>query len=253
MDNVKKIAEKRDKMREKENNRIEQSEKINEEVFGSEKGETKEIENNPVKKHGFGEVHGGKKRADKKSGSTKKSVKKREKKKGKDLVDLLQHKNIILENIRKELDQTKELLEIKEDRLLRMVAEFDNFKKRINREQNLLKKRMYADVLGDLLPVLDDFDRAFEAQKDPVDDFSKGIKLIHNRLNGILTNLGIEEIDANGQTFNPEFHEAMGEIETDMVEVGKVAHVVQKGYMLDNVVIRPARVIVSGTKKGKKE
>jgi molecular chaperone GrpE len=253
VDNGKKIAEKIDKLREKHSDSVEQSEKVKGMLFENEKGEGKKIESNSVKQHGFGEVHGGKKRADKKGGSTKKSLKKREKNKGKDLVDLLQHKNVMLEDMRKELNQTKELLEVKEDRLLRMVAEFDNFKKRISREQNLLRKRMYADVLGDLLPVLDDFDRAFEAQKDPGDDFSKGIKLIHNRLNGILVHLGIKEIKANGQTFNPEFHEAMGEIESDTVAVGKVAHVMQKGYMFDNVVVRPARVIVSGAKKEKKE
>ncbi len=219
----------------------------------AEKEKRKEIKENPVKRHNLEKVYGGKKGTGEKEKKSRKYVKKSGKKGKKDLVDLLHHKNEILEKMRRELDQTKQLIEVKEDRLLRMIAEFDNFKKRINREQVLLKKRMYIDILGNLIPVLDDFDRAFQMQIGPGDDFQKGIKLIYNRLDSILRQLGIKEIDTEGQIFKPEFHEAVGEVEDEGIEAGKVAHVVQKGYTFDELVIRPAKVIVAGEKKKKKK
>jgi molecular chaperone GrpE len=220
-----------------------------------EKKEKKEIKikEDPVKKQDLGKVDGGKKGTGKKEKNSKKHVKKSGKRGGKDLVDLLHHKNEILEKMRRELEQAKQLIEVKEDRLLRMIAEFDNFKKRINREQILLKKRMYVDVLGNLIPVLDDFDRAFQTQSGPGDDFKEGIKLICNRLDSIMKELGIKEIDAEGQIFKPEFHEALGEVEDEGIGVGKVAHVVLKGYMFDELVIRPAKVMVAGEKKKKEK
>lgn len=192
-----------------------------------------------------------KKGKEKISSDSRKSEKKAGKKGDKELVRIINEKDEMIEKMREEVEETKRLLENKEDRLLRMIAEFDNFRKRIGREQDLRRKRMYADVLEDILPVLDDFDRAFEIENDHGDDFTKGMKLIHNRLNGILEKLGIKEIDAEGNRFNPEFHEAMGEVESEEVEPGNVAHVVLKGYRFDGMVIRPAKVMVA--KKKEKE
>ncbi|MDZ7860159.1 MAG: nucleotide exchange factor GrpE [Candidatus Krumholzibacteriota bacterium] len=203
----------------------------------------------PVNNKVFENSPGIKKGKEKKSPNSKKSEKSVDKKGDKELVRALNEKDEIIEEMRDELEETKQLLKNKEDRLLRMIAEFDNFRKRIGREQDLRRKRMYADVLENILPVLDDFDRAFEIEKNHGDDFTKGIKLIHNRLNGILEKLGIKEIDAEGNRFNPEYHEAMGEVESEGVESGNVAHVVLKGYTFDGMVIRPAKVIVAKKKE----
>jgi len=162
-----------------------------------------------------------------------------------DLVGLVHRKNEVLEQMRSKLEETQELLNRKEDRLMRVMAEFENYKKRTHREQDLHKKRMHSSILVEMLPVLDDFDRAMETGNDSKANFYDGIKLIHNRLKDILNRMGLKEIRAEGEKFDPRLHEAMGQEQIDEMEPGTVSTVILKGYTLDDMVVRPARVMVA--------
>lgn len=162
----------------------------------------------------------------------------------KDLLDLLEHKNEMLETMREKIDKMEEKLDSKEDRILRMVAEFDNYKKRITREQDLRRDQMYADILRELLPVLDDFDRALEMDIEQENAFFEGIRLVYQSFRDILGGIGLEEVEAEGREFDPRYHEAMGTVESDEEE-GQIAYVVLKGYKYNDIVVRPARVMVS--------
>lgn len=163
----------------------------------------------------------------------------------KDLVELLEKKNEMIQAIENKLLETEEELKSKEDKLLRMAAEFENYKKRTRREWDLLQKKANAELLTGLLGVLDDFDRAFEADDDPEDHFHSGIRMIYGQFMDIVSRVGLTEVAAEGLPFDPTYHEAVGEAQSDEVETGCVLHVVQKGYVLNDQLLRPARVIVA--------
>jgi molecular chaperone GrpE len=184
---------------------------------------------------------------------TEKKVKskKRSKKHGtKHLAELLSRKNDILQAMENQMEKVEQDLKIKEDKMLRMAAEFENYKKRTRREWELHQKIANADLLTDILGVLDDFDRAFESAEDTEDRFFGGIRMIHNQLLDVLLKAGLTEIDAEHKVFDPQFHEAMGESESDEIETGRVLYIVQKGYLLNDQLLRPARVIVVKEKEG---
>lgn len=207
----------------------------NAEMVGEDAEEMREEENSSADKQEPG----------RKSRGEKAEKKKKKQKDDKDLMDLIQHKNEMLEKMREKIERQEEELKDKEDRTLRIVAEFDNYKKRICREQDLQQDKMYADILKELLPVLDDFDRALEMDIEEGNNFFQGIKLVYQSFRDILGRMGLSEIEAQGKEFNPRFHEAMGSIESEEKE-GRVAYVVLKGYKYNDMVVRPARVMVSG-------
>jgi len=134
---------------------------------------------------------------------------------------------------------------------LRLQAEFGNFKKR--QEKEILNFRKYANegLIQDILPIVDDFERAITAaeQSHKLEDFLKGVELIFSKFLDVLQKKGIKEIEAEGQPFNPEIHEAVTHIETDDVEEGMVAQVFQKGYYLHDRVIRAPKVGVAKKKE----
>ncbi len=162
----------------------------------------------------------------------------------KELLDLIQRKNAMLMELDRELKKTKQDLAVKEDRLLRMAAEFENYKKRTRREWELLQKNANADLIREIIWGIDNFDRAFASLGGAEDHIQEGIRLIHSGLMDILRKAGLMEIEAQGQKFDAQHHEAVGEIESD-IEEGHVAQVLQRGYSLHNQVLRPARVLVS--------
>ena len=133
------------------------------------------------------------------------------------------------------------------DNYLRLFSEFDNYRKRTNRERlDLLKSASEETIIG-LLPVLDDFERAIAAvEKNGITGIdADGIKLIYNKLLNILKKKGLEPLQAEGEVFNTDFHEALTTVpapDDDMK--GKVIEEVEKGYLLNGKVIRFARVIV---------
>jgi len=149
-----------------------------------------------------------------------------------------------LQNEIEELQQ--ELGEVK-DKFVRQVAEFDNYKKRTARERIDLLQNAAKDTLVSLLPVLDDFDRAIKAGEadDNVEPVSEGVKMIYNRLKTILVQKGLTEMETYEQAFDAELHEALTEIPAPSEEMkGKIIDTIEKGYYLNDKIIRHARVVV---------
>ena len=132
------------------------------------------------------------------------------------------------------------------DKWLRSAAEFENYRKRTAKEWELLKQQSRTEVILEVLNSLDDFERAFAVvAPGSDDDFVKGVRLIYNNLLQVLQKMGVTEVDALHQPFDPNRHMAIGQIETDKVASNHVAQVITKGYSYNGSVIRPAHVIVA--------
>jgi molecular chaperone GrpE len=131
------------------------------------------------------------------------------------------------------------------DKWLRTAAEFENYRKRSAREWELLKQQSRTEVILEVLNSLDDFERAFAVVEENESEFVRGIRLIYNNLLQVLQKLGVGEVDALHQPFDPVRHMAVGQVETADVASGHVVNVVQKGYTLNGTVIRPAHVLVA--------
>ena len=140
------------------------------------------------------------------------------------------------------------------DHLRRLQAEFDNFRKRMLREQTVLVERANESLIEQLLPVLDAFEMAIASAasastgagaggSDP-ERLRKGVELVYNELNGVLSKSGLERIEATGKPFDPEEHEAVMHVEAGEGETG-VLDVVRAGYRLKGRVLRPAMVKVA--------
>src|SRR5512135_1134499 len=126
----------------------------------------------------------------------------------------------------------------------RAVAEFQNYKKRIDRDRVSDKAIMKGDLIKRFLPVLDDLERALQNRTED-DAWANGIDLIRRKLQSILESEGLKRIEAEGVQFDPNFHEAISYEPADGVESGRVIGVVQNGYMLGDYVVRPAMVRVA--------
>jgi molecular chaperone GrpE len=145
-----------------------------------------------------------------------------------------------------EIEALKEEIAQLNDKVLRQAAEFDNFKRRNAKERVELIQTAGRDVITDLLEVLDDYERA-EKQLESSDDVSQikeGIKLVFNKLKNTLFSKGLKSMDAMNKEFNPDMHEAITEIDGGEEMKGKVVAEVQKGYYLNDKIIRFAKVVV---------
>jgi molecular chaperone GrpE len=131
--------------------------------------------------------------------------------------------------------------------LQRERAEFSNYKKRVEKDRLQWQDTLRSDVIMELLPVLDDFDRALEnlPNDGPARDWASGVLLIQRKLKSQLENLGLEEIAAANQPFDPELHEAVTHEDSADHESGAVISVLRKGYRLGDRVLRPALVRVA--------
>jgi molecular chaperone GrpE len=130
------------------------------------------------------------------------------------------------------------------DDLKRVAAEFDNYRKRVARDQQSLAARAHERLVKELLPVLDDLERALEAAAEHEEaKLEDGVRLVHRELGEALAKEGLEEIETNGH-FDPHVHEALLSQPSDQDE-GAILEVLQKGYRLGDRVLRPARVVVS--------
>ncbi len=133
------------------------------------------------------------------------------------------------------------------DKYLRLLAEFDNFKKRTARERIENAKTAAQDTMSALLPVLDDFDRAKKSADDEASSevFSEGVSLVYNKLKSTLENRGLEIFESTGELFDPELHEAITEIPAPTEDLkGKVVDTIEPGYKLNDRIIRYAKVVV---------
>ena len=148
--------------------------------------------------------------------------------------------------VENQIDDLKTELKEKEDKYLRLFAEFENYKKRTTKERIELYKTAGQEVIGSLLPVLDDFSRAIKESKKMKNsaDFV-GQELIFNKFNDILKSNGLLDLEVNkGDSFDPELHEAISQIKTDKKNSGKIIDVIEKGYKMGDKIIRFPKVVV---------
>lgn len=132
------------------------------------------------------------------------------------------------------------------DRLLRLTAEFDNFRKRVDRERREQAEWAAADVLTDLLTIADDFERALTASAPPeAQAYRAGVELIHRQLGDLLRKRGVTPLEALGQDFDPHLHQAVAYDETPGARDGQVVAELARGYKLGDRLLRPAMVKVA--------
>jgi molecular chaperone GrpE len=135
------------------------------------------------------------------------------------------------------------------DRLARLQAEFDNYRKRAVKEQQDFRDYALADALKQVLPILDSLDRALKTENASTDDFRSGIDLIDRQFHDVLSRLGVEPIQAAGQPFDPNLHQAIQMVDTNEVADNHVVDELQRGYKIKDRLLRPAMVRVAQNSK----
>lgn len=147
-----------------------------------------------------------------------------------------------------ETEKLKAEIEEHKQRLLRTQADYDNFRRRTVKEKEELGKYASAKLITELLPVIDNFERALGSVPDVPEaaSYAKGVDMIFRQLEGVLKAEGLVPMESVGTPFNPEYHQAIMQVESDEYEEGDVVEEVQKGYMLKDKVLRPAMVKVKG-------
>lgn len=145
-----------------------------------------------------------------------------------------------IENLQQELAEAK-------DKYIRLYAEFDNFKKRTVKERLDLISTAGRETISSLLPVLDDFDRAKKSADDEKsgESFSEGVSLVYHKFKNLMQSRGLAAMESTGMDFDPDLHEALTEIPAPTEEMkGKVIDTIESGYLLNDKIIRHAKVVV---------
>ncbi|MDQ3719972.1 MAG: nucleotide exchange factor GrpE [Actinomycetota bacterium] len=127
----------------------------------------------------------------------------------------------------------------------RTHADFENYRKRAAREAAAAGERARGSLVRELLPVLDNLERALASAQDGEQHLAEGVKLVHSELVSVLERNGVEQFDPAGERFDPTFHEALSTREEGSTDSGVVLDVIEKGYRVNGAVLRPARVVVS--------
>ncbi len=143
-----------------------------------------------------------------------------------------------------ELVKTKQELEETTDRLKRIMAEFENYKKRSGKERELLYNSLLADIVSSFLPVIDNLEKAAEAKTED-ENYKQGLELVLKQFKDVLTKFGVEEIKTVGETFDPEVHEAVSSLQDDTKGEKEIVQEYRKGYKVGTKVIRHAMVVVA--------
>lgn len=149
-----------------------------------------------------------------------------------------------VETLKAQLKQEKEKSEEYYEHLKRNMAEFDNFKKRISKEKDMMYDTISADIVGKLLPTLDNFEKALSAETSD-ESFKEGMQMIYNQVLDTLKNIGVEEIEAMNTTFDPNIHEAVMHVEDENYGEKEVIDVFRKGYKIGDKIIRHTMVKVA--------
>nr|WP_246065298.1 nucleotide exchange factor GrpE [Allobacillus salarius] len=146
-----------------------------------------------------------------------------------------------------ELNQLKDENADLNDRLLRLQADFDNYKRRMKKEKEMDFKYKSQELATEIIPVLDNFERALQtgADNENVASFVDGVEMVYQQLHQALEKVGVTEIEAEGKEFDPTIHQAVMQVEEDGCDSNQVIEVLQKGYQLKDRVIRPAMVKVN--------
>jgi len=150
-----------------------------------------------------------------------------------------------VEALLRERDELAAEQEELRDQLLRARAEFDNFRKRIARDSERMRKTAAADIIRDLLPIADNLELALQHVSDPQDSLAQGVQMVVKQFMEVLQRAGLEPIAAEGESFDPTVHEAVMQQESDDVAANKVVKEFQRGYRLGDLVLRPSKVVVS--------
>ena len=151
-----------------------------------------------------------------------------------------------INKVENQVNNLKTELKEEEDKYLRLFAEFENYKKRTTKERIDLYKTAGQEVIGSLLPILDDFSRAIRESKKMKNfkDFH-GLELIYNKFSDVLKINGLLELNVKkGDSFDPELHEAISQIKSDKKDSGKIIDIVEKGYKMGDKIIRFPKVVV---------
>lgn len=143
-----------------------------------------------------------------------------------------------------ELNSVKAELEETTDRLKRLMAEFDNFKKRSAKEREGLYNSLLSDIVSSFLPVVDNLEKAVNSNTED-EGYKQGVELVLKQFIDVLNSLGVKEIEGVGSTFNPEYHEAVSSVQDETLGEKEIKEVFRKGYLIGNKVIRHAMVVVA--------
>jgi len=149
-----------------------------------------------------------------------------------------------VEALKRQLEEAEVKLSEYKDNWMRSQAEFQNYKKRLERDNEMTYVSMKGDIIKKVLPALDDLERALQNRRTE-DAWADGIELIARKLQNLLESEGVKRIEAEGVEFDPNLHEAISHEPADGVASGRVIAIVQNGYMLGDRVIRPALVRVA--------
>ncbi|MDQ0430002.1 molecular chaperone GrpE [Planomicrobium stackebrandtii] len=146
-----------------------------------------------------------------------------------------------------EAEELRQQLEAEQNKYLRLLADYDNFKRRTQKDKEIANKFRSQSLLADLLPVLDNFERALSLKTNSEESASllKGVEMVQKSLTEAVSREGLEEIKAVGEPFDPNFHQAVMQEKDDSAEPGTVLQELQKGYILKGRVLRPAMVKVN--------
>lgn len=164
-----------------------------------------------------------------------------------DIVDNPETEPDEVETLTTQLEATQEALEKEKKEYLFLMAEFDNYRKRVTKEKAEIIKNGAEKVLSGLLPIVDDFERGLKAasQADTVDSVREGMELIYNKLIKFLESNGVKAMESTGKDFDPELHEAIATIPAPSEDLkGKVIDTTQTGYTINDKVLRHAKVAV---------
>lgn len=145
---------------------------------------------------------------------------------------------------REELEKLQAAVQEKEERALRLQADFENFRRRTAKEKEELSAVVTQGILKDMLPLLDNFERAMAAEAKDIDSFKQGVEMIFKQFGEVLVKNGLEHIEVEGKKFDPNFHQAVMRVENPDLEDETIAQELQKGYMVKGRVIRPSMVQV---------
>jgi molecular chaperone GrpE len=144
-----------------------------------------------------------------------------------------------------EVERLKEELRREHDLYLRALADYDNYRRRVERDRSAAARSGKRELILQLLDVLDGFDRALQHLDDAPSSVSEGLQLLQRKLLGLLEAQGVTPLQSLGETFNPELHDAIGTVQSDDAEPGTVAEEMQRGYRWGDDLLRPARVRVA--------
>ena len=147
-------------------------------------------------------------------------------------------------NTNGDLAKTKQELEETTDRLKRIMAEFENYKKRSGKEREMLYNSLLADIVSSFLPVIDNLEKAAEAKTED-ENYKQGLGLVLKQFKDVLAKFGVEEIKTVGETFDPEVHEAVSSIQDETKGEKEIVQEFRKGYKIGTKVIRHSMVIVA--------